>query len=105
MTNMKVAIVTGASSGIGRQTALALARRGYAVLLAARRVDRLEQIARCCDDTGGAGRVVPTDVADLDWDGDTTETVPKDLYFNTRKVQFVVDMRVHETPRDFGGPL
>ena len=45
----KVAIVTGASSGIGQATAAELARRGYAVVLAARRAERLAQVACQCD--------------------------------------------------------
>ncbi len=60
----KTAIVTGASSGIGRETAIELARRGYAVLLAARRAGRLEQVASACDAAGGRGVAAPTDVAD-----------------------------------------
>ena len=42
--NTKVAIVTGASSGVGRATALSLAKAGYNVALIARRADRLQQI-------------------------------------------------------------
>ncbi|MHC4715892.1 MAG: SDR family NAD(P)-dependent oxidoreductase [Planctomycetota bacterium] len=64
MTERRVAIVTGASSGIGMETALALARRGYAVALAARRRERLEQLADRCRDAGGEPRVIVTDVAD-----------------------------------------
>ncbi len=62
----EVAIVTGASSGIGMETAFALVRRGYAVVLAARREDRLEQVAdRCREiDTDAAVEVVVTDVSD-----------------------------------------
>jgi short-subunit dehydrogenase len=63
MDQRPVAIVTGASSGIGRETALALARRRFAVVLAARRVDRLEETARRCEALGGLGRAVPVDVA------------------------------------------
>jgi len=48
MAEPKVAIVTGASSGIGLETAAALARHGYAVVLAARRKDRLELAAQRC---------------------------------------------------------
>ncbi|MDP9290940.1 MAG: SDR family NAD(P)-dependent oxidoreductase, partial [Verrucomicrobiota bacterium] len=44
--NGKVAIVTGASSGIGRATAIALAQQGARLVLAARSKDKLEQLAR-----------------------------------------------------------
>jgi len=57
----KVAIVTGAGSGIGRGAALALAADGYAVSLAGRRRDTLEETAELA---GGPTLVVPTDVAD-----------------------------------------
>jgi NAD(P)-dependent dehydrogenase (short-subunit alcohol dehydrogenase family) len=59
----KVAIVTGAGSGIGKASALALLREGWAVVLAGRRKDALEAVAR--EATPGARTlVVPTDVAD-----------------------------------------
>ena len=62
----KVAIVTGASSGIGMETAFALVRRGYAVVIAARRKDRLEQVAASCGEISDGARVevVVTDVSD-----------------------------------------
>jgi len=44
--NQKIAVVTGASSGIGRATAIALADSGFTVIAAARRIDRLEELAR-----------------------------------------------------------
>ncbi len=60
----KVVIVTGASAGIGRETALAFARRGAAVVLAARRVDRLQEVAAECRKAGAEETLVaPTDVA------------------------------------------
>ncbi|MFT4892011.1 MAG: NADP-dependent 3-hydroxy acid dehydrogenase YdfG [Halobacteriales archaeon] len=57
----EVAVVTGASSGIGEATARALGREGCAVALVARREDRLEDIA---DEIDAKTLVVPTDVSD-----------------------------------------
>jgi len=58
----KIAIVTGAGSGIGKGVALALLQEGYAVVLAGRRVDRLEETARESGDGRSRTLVVPTDV-------------------------------------------
>jgi short-subunit dehydrogenase len=60
----KVAMITGASSGIGLETARSFARRGYNVVLAARRVDRLQAAADACRALGVEAMVAPTDVAD-----------------------------------------
>jgi NAD(P)-dependent dehydrogenase (short-subunit alcohol dehydrogenase family) len=58
----KVALVTGAGTGIGKAVALALAKDGYAVVLAGRRADKLEETAR---EAGNAKTLsVPTDVSD-----------------------------------------
>lgn len=59
----KIAIVTGAGSGIGRAVALALLQNGYAVVLAGRRKDKLEETAHEGAATGSETLVVPTDVA------------------------------------------
>ncbi|WP_022835931.1 SDR family oxidoreductase [Salisaeta longa] len=58
------AIVTGASSGIGEATARMLAREGAAVVLAARRAERLEALQQEITDDGGDALVVPTDVTE-----------------------------------------
>ena len=59
-----VALVTGASSGIGEATARSLAELGAAVSLAARRKERLEQLAAEIASKGGRAVVVETDVTD-----------------------------------------
>ncbi len=60
----KVAIVTGATSGIGAATAQELARRGARVVLAARRAHELELAADALTAAGGEALAVPTDIAD-----------------------------------------
>jgi NAD(P)-dependent dehydrogenase (short-subunit alcohol dehydrogenase family) len=57
-----VALVTGASSGIGAAVATEYGRRGAAVVLAARRSDRLEQVSEAVEDAGGRALVVRCDV-------------------------------------------
>jgi NAD(P)-dependent dehydrogenase (short-subunit alcohol dehydrogenase family) len=60
----KVAVVTGAGSGIGRAAALAFLGAGYSVALAGRRAAQLEQTAKAA--TSGEALVVPTDVSQPD---------------------------------------
>lgn len=61
-----VAFVTGASSGIGRALAVRLAQEGYSVGLAARRVERLREVAGDVGDYHGAASVHECDVSDPD---------------------------------------
>jgi len=65
-TSDGVAVITGASSGLGREAAYRFAERGWRVALAARRVDELEETARGCRERGGEALVVPTDVTHPD---------------------------------------
>ena len=60
----KVVAVTGASSGIGEATALSCARAGAAVSLAARRMDRIEELAERITGEGGTALAVRTDVGE-----------------------------------------
>ena len=60
------ALVTGASSGIGRGIALALGSRGAHVTVAARRRDRLDELVRAIEAAGGTGEALELDVADAD---------------------------------------
>ncbi len=64
MAQRKVAIVTGASAGIGQATAVALARRGYAVVVSARRAEKLAEVADACRAAGSEGIVKVADVSD-----------------------------------------
>jgi NADP-dependent 3-hydroxy acid dehydrogenase YdfG len=72
----RVAAITGASSGIGEATARALARDGHQVVLLARRVDRIQELA---DDLGERARAIEADVTDRDSLAAAAERVKNDL--------------------------
>src|SRR5690606_33741551 len=61
----KIAMVTGASSGLGARFAKALAGAGAQVVLASRRVERLKELRAEIEADGGAAHVVRLDVTDL----------------------------------------
>ncbi|MGH9376047.1 MAG: SDR family oxidoreductase [Terriglobia bacterium] len=65
-TNGKIALVTGAGSGIGRAASLALQSAGYAVVLAGRRSEELEKTAALAKPSGGQMLSVPADVSKPD---------------------------------------
>jgi NADP-dependent 3-hydroxy acid dehydrogenase YdfG len=71
-----VSLITGASSGIGEATALMLAAQGSAVAIAARRRDRLEQLAGKIEDQGGKALVIEADIGSREQaEGAVTHTV------------------------------
>lgn len=61
--NYRTAVITGASSGIGAATASRLAAGGLRVTLVARRLERLEQLAREIEQTGGQAEVIGADLS------------------------------------------
>ena len=80
----KVAIVTGAGSGIGRASALALLRAGWKVALAGRRADALEATVKAAGEHASAALAVPTDATD--------PAAVKALFAATKKAFGRVDM-------------
>jgi NAD(P)-dependent dehydrogenase (short-subunit alcohol dehydrogenase family) len=63
-SNGKVALVTGGGSGIGKASAIALAKEGFAVVIAGRRSEHLEEVAREIEGVGGQVLAVPSDITD-----------------------------------------
>lgn len=64
MSQPKIALVTGAGSGVGRATSLALMKAGYTVVLTGRRADKLEETAKLGEAFGGKSLPVPSDMTD-----------------------------------------
>jgi short-subunit dehydrogenase len=79
MSTIRNAYITGASSGLGAELARVFARRGVRVVLAARRVERLEQLAESIRAAGGRADVAPVDAGEPEavraevarWDDET----------------------------------
>ena len=95
----KIAIITGAGSGIGRASALALAQSGFTVALVGRRPEPLHEVERAIRDSGGDAVAVPGDVTREDEVIDCFEAVTLrfgrlDLLFNN------AGMNIRATPID-----
>ena len=75
----KVVLITGASSGFGEDAALLFAKEGCKVVLAARRIDRLQDLAAKIQNAGGEAIAVPVDIINsADVDGMVKSTL--DIY-------------------------
>ena len=86
-TTSKIAVITGAGSGIGRASAHVLLEDGWSVVLAGRRKDRLEETAKLANAPPPRTLAVPTDVSDKDSIAALFDAVKKtygriDLLFN-----------------------
>jgi NADP-dependent 3-hydroxy acid dehydrogenase YdfG len=97
-----VALVTGASSGIGAATAAALAAQGAAVALAARRKDRLDTLAAGIRDQGGTALVLESDITDQQ---QATEVVERTVAELGRLDTFVNNAGVMLLGPAVGAPL
>src|ERR1700747_296138 len=93
----KVAIVTGASSGIGAATAYELAGRGATVALAARRIEELDRLADAPRGDGADARGIPTDV--------TNATQVNSLVHETMAKFGRVDVLVNNAGANWHDPL
>ena len=62
----KKVVITGASSGIGRQTAIRIGEAGGEVILISRTREKLEEVAKLVEDAGGTAHVHPADLSDID---------------------------------------
>lgn len=106
MTNIRhVVVITGGSAGVGRATALAFARRGYAVALLARGIEGLEGARREVEAVGGQAIVVPVDVAVAEQVEAAAAAVedqlgPIDIWVNNAMVS-VFSPAMEMTPEEF----
>jgi short-subunit dehydrogenase len=101
----KVVLITGASSGFGEDAALLFAKEGCKVVLAARRIDRLQDLAAKIQDAGGEAIAVPVDIINpADVDGMVKSTLDIygqiDILFNNAGIGRVDWFENHSSVRD-----
>src|SRR3990167_4945336 len=94
--NDRVAIVTGASTGIGASIATVFAKEGAKVVLAARRREQLDALARTIQTAGGTALAVPTDV--------TVEEQVLNLFRRTQDAFGRLDILVNNAGTAVGKP-
>lgn len=101
----KVVVVTGASAGIGRATAIEFAKQGYRIALLARGKDGLQGALRDVQQAGGEGLIIPVDMADsaqVEAAADEVERTwgPIDIWVNNAMVTIIAPF-VDIEPDDF----
>ncbi|MBI5955042.1 MAG: SDR family oxidoreductase [Chloroflexi bacterium] len=101
----KVVLITGASSGFGEDAALMFAAEGCKVVLAARRIDRLQALAAKIQDTGGEALAIPVDIVDVAEVKNLVETTLDlygqiDILFNNAGIGRVAWFEDHSWDRD-----
>src|SRR5260221_4938431 len=84
----KTAIVTGASTGIGRAIAIQLAKEGATVGLIARSIDKLEETKKLVEEVGGKGIVFPIDLSNLE----QVNELIKDIKLKFEKIDILVNV-------------
>jgi NAD(P)-dependent dehydrogenase (short-subunit alcohol dehydrogenase family) len=106
MTDQKVAIMTGGSSGIGRATAIALAKERVKITVAARRAKEGEETVRLVKEAGSEGIFVKTDVAKEDDVRSLVENTIKtygrlDYAFNNAGIEEIMTPFLDQTTEKF----
>jgi NADP-dependent 3-hydroxy acid dehydrogenase YdfG len=98
----RTAVVTGASSGIGAATAIRLAEAGYQVVLAARRMDRIEALAAKIKDGGGEALARELDVTDRPAVDAFAESIDRcDVLFNNAGMALGADTVADSSPDEW----
>lgn len=101
----QTALVTGASSGLGARFAQVLAAAGAKVVIAARRADRLADLAKAINESGGTAHAVALDVTELDkigafYDGLAADGLLPDILVNNAGLS-VVKSAIETDPDDY----
>ena len=93
----RVAIVTGASAGIGRAISIALGKLGWSVAIGSRRTEKLEEVAKAIQDTGAKALAAQLDV---------TDPISIDIFFTTVEAEFgTADVLVNNAGLGIPAPL